>query len=146
MTMATATSFADVILDWERLLAAHEDNSGILGSAEPQRAALEGLLAEARELKARQDSFTAAKQQATDDLGVAVADGREVARRYRSAVKAVLGTRSQRLVQFGIEPLPERKPRRTPPPPPVEIAAPTPPAAKPEQPSAAAANEKTPQS
>lgn len=143
-----AASFADVILDWERLLAAHEDNSGILGSAETQRQALEEFLTSARGLKALQDSHTAAKQEATEDLKFVVHDGSEAARRYRSAVKGVLGTRSPRLVQFGIAPLPERNPRRTsqpepPPQPPVEIAATPPPAANPEEPAAAAASEKT---
>jgi DNA-directed RNA polymerase alpha subunit len=110
--MPAATSFADVIRDWERLLAAHTDNAEILTPAEAQRRVLEEFLAKARELKARQESLNAAKQQTTQEITALVKDGREAARRLRSAVKANLGTKNERLTQFKIAPLRERAPRK----------------------------------
>ncbi|HEY0514644.1 MAG TPA: hypothetical protein VGH73_22270 [Thermoanaerobaculia bacterium] len=121
--MATTNSFADVMQDWEKVLAACTDNAGALAAAEPQRAAVEAFLKEARDLKGQQESHRAAKQQTRQQLGKVIKDGREAVRRLRGAVKANLGTDNERLVQFniapseklrefGMKPFPARKPAR----------------------------------
>jgi hypothetical protein len=124
-TMATNNSFADVIRDWDNLLAACKDNGEILQAAEPQRAEMERLTNLVRDLKDRQESLTAARQEITQKLTQAVIDGREAARRLRGAVKANLGTKTERLVQFKVapnRPRGPRKPKAAPPvpPPPAE--------------------------
>jgi ATP-dependent Zn protease len=111
--MPAATSFADVIRDWERLMAAHTDNAEILAAAEAQRRALEEFLPKARELKARQESHDATKKQITQEIKALVKDGREAARRLRNAVKANMGTKNERLTQFNIAPIRERGARKT---------------------------------
>jgi chromosome segregation ATPase len=128
--MASKNAFADIIRDWDNLLAACKDNGETLQAAEPQRAEMEKLTNLVRDLKDRQESLTAARQEVTQKLTQAVLDGREAARRLRGAVKANLGTKTERLVQFKVAPNRPRGPRKPKTAPPV----PPPPA---EQPPAA---------
>ncbi len=118
--MATNNSFADLMLDWQKLLAACADNAAALTTAEPQRALVEKMLQEAQALKAQQNSRTASKQSTVQQLEGLLRDGREAARRLRSMVKALLGTDQESLVQFGIAPNRKRgkkkKPAESPPP------------------------------
>jgi hypothetical protein len=106
--MATNNSFADVMLEWKKILAACADNAASLTAAEPQRVVMERMLKEAEELKALQDSHQAAKQAIRQQLGQLVHDGREATRRLKGAVKANLGTKSELLVQFNIQPIRRR--------------------------------------
>jgi len=110
--MPQIKSFADLIRDWEKLLAACQENSAALASVEPQRLALETLLAQGRDVKNRQDALVAQKQQTTQELEALKEEGREAARRLRGAVRSILGTRSELLVQFNMAPLRKRGPRR----------------------------------
>lgn len=103
--MATAQSFADKIRSWEKALAGYGNNAEALASADPQRQALEQILAKARELKNQQESFIAAKQQLTKEINELMEDGEEAARRLRAAAKANLGTKNERLVQFDVTPI-----------------------------------------
>ncbi len=107
--MPKTSSFADVVLDWESLLIATEQHALDIPEAERHRAALTEHLVFTRQLKAAQDSAIASKQQATQDLQAAVVKGRELAIRVRGAVRAALGPKSERLVQFGITPIRKRR-------------------------------------
>jgi hypothetical protein len=107
--MKSIRSFADVVRDWEELLEAVNDNAEVLASAEPQRAAMEASLAALRAKRAHQASCAASRQQATQDLAALIDQGNENARRLRGVVKAVLGTKSERLVQFRVTPLRSRR-------------------------------------
>lgn len=130
--MATiATSYADVIKDAEALLVAVHENAAILPDAERSRVAFEENLGKIKEMKARQQSLTAARQEATQELGKLLKQNTELSIRLRGAVKANLGPTSERLVQFGIAPL-RKRPRKSknPTPPPGETpepGTPTPP-------------------
>jgi hypothetical protein len=110
--MATNNSFADVIRDWDNLLAACKDNSEALQLAEPQRAEMERVSNLVRDLKSRQESLSAERQEVTQILMQTLNDGREAARRLRGAVKANLGTKTERLVQFKVAPNRPRGPRK----------------------------------
>jgi len=126
--MATSNSFADVMLEWKKILAACAVNASALTTAESQRLVVERMLKEAEELKALQDSHQAAKQAIRQQLGLLVHDGREAARRLKGAVKANLGTNNELLIQFNIQPIRRRgrKAKRLPAPkPPAEAAAQT---------------------
>jgi hypothetical protein len=120
--MAT-DSFADVISQWQKLLAACADNAPVLTAAEPQRLEVEKMLKSVMDLKAVQDSHRAAKQETRQQLDQALADGREAARRLRGAVKANLGTATERLVQFNIKPIRAHGPRKPKAVPPLEVTA-----------------------
>ena len=115
--MPVASSYADVITDWEALLMAVLENAPNLPDVERTRAAFQEHVAKTKEVKARQDSHTAARQEATQELKQRLKDGREFAIRLRGVVKANIGPKSERLVQFGIAPIRKRtrKPAATPP-------------------------------
>lgn len=110
--MATIpTSFSDIIRDWELLLEATNDNESVQAGAQPQREALAAALAQVRAQKARQDSCTARRQEATQELREMITQGREMARRLRGVTKSILGTKSERLVQFRVSPIRPRSNR-----------------------------------
>jgi hypothetical protein len=104
-TKTKPKSLADVLHDWQELLAASADNAADLAAAEPQRQAVEEHLKTARELRARQESHRASRQQLTKEIKQLIADGQEAARRLRSGVKANIGTKTERLTQFKIAPI-----------------------------------------
>ncbi|HEV7516454.1 MAG TPA: hypothetical protein VGR07_09155 [Thermoanaerobaculia bacterium] len=107
-------ALADILRDWEALLGAVADHEGALAVVEPHRAALAESLERARQAKALQESHRASRQRETQVLKELRAEGRDRAIRLRGAVRAELGTRTERLVQFGIHPLGRRPLRRRP--------------------------------
>ena len=123
--MGTTNSFADLMLEWKKVLDACADNAAALTTAEPQRALVEKLLKEAQDLKAQQDSRTASKQATVQDLKALLHDGREAVRRLKAMVKATLGTNKEILVQFGIAPIRKRSKKKTAVKPPPETPPPT---------------------
>lgn len=135
--MATRNSFADVMLEWQKILAACADNAPTLTAAEPQRVMVEKMLKDAQDLKALQDSHQADKQAVRQQLSRTLKDGREAVRRLRGAVKANLGTYTEKLVQFSIKPIRPRGPRKA-----KEVPPPTPPGTTP--PPAAGGTSQTP--
>jgi len=111
--MPTISSYADIIRDWEQLLTAAKENAQSLPSIETHRFALETHLEATKVTKARQDSHTALRQQATQDLTAMVTVGRELAIRLRGAIRADVGPKSELLVLFGVAPIRPRT-RRAP--------------------------------
>jgi hypothetical protein len=87
---------------WERLLAAVRASEQILSVAEPLSIALEFHLQEVKEAKARQLQHRAGSHRATQELQERSAICQDVAIRLQSLVKSQLGTRDERLPQFGI--------------------------------------------
>lgn len=122
------TTFAAETRDWEGLLAAYMDNADLLVAAEPQKLALEAILSEAKTLKDVQQSHAAVRQESTQRLNELMERGREAARRLRGAVKANLGTKNERLVQFKVKPIRKRGSRKSTAPP-AETPPPAPPPA-----------------
>jgi len=97
-------SFADLLRLWDQLLEAASDNVGDLAAAEPLRAELARTVERARELKARQDSLAASRQEATQMLAETVNLGVDQARRLQQMARALLGPTNERLVQFRVAP------------------------------------------
>lgn len=126
--MPNTMVYTDVVADWEKLLAAVDEHESVLPDVRDERAALQQALLDARAEKARQASYTAARQLATQELEILLDRGREIAMRLRGAAKLKIGPRSELLVQFGVAPLrrrTRRNPEEIPPaPPPVESPAP----------------------
>ena len=119
--MPEIKSFADLIRDWQRVLQAFLDHTVALAPAESRRVALSDLLSRALDLKARQDSHTAIRQQITQELDQVLEEGREQARQIRGMAKAILGSRNERLVQFDVAPLRRRSRKAKPPEPPPAV-------------------------
>lgn len=125
---AVASSHADVVDDWEGLLTAARNQVEKLPDVGRHISALELVLGQTKAMKAQQDSFTAARQEATQELKKLVAEGRDLAIRLRGAVKAEIGPRSERLVQFNMKPIRKRS-RKTKAEEPPEVTTPTAPSA-----------------
>jgi hypothetical protein len=101
-----------MIRDWEALLTAVLEHASNLPDVERSRIAFQEHLAKTKEMKARQDSLTAGRQEETQQLNKMLTDGGELAIRLRALVKASLGPKNERLVQFGIAPI-RKRPRKS---------------------------------
>ena len=123
--MATNTSYADLITDMESLVAACTENEPLLPGIAPSLEQLTGALEDLKTVKALQEQMEGARQEATQQLKQLAENGREVVRRVRGFVKSRLGTKSERLPQFGIAPIRQRR-ARVPAPKPPELAIPQP--------------------
>src|SRR6185436_3998293 len=105
-------SRADIVLEWEKLLAACRANPEALANVEAVIQELDTLLAEIRTLGVLQDAQTAAVQQTAKDIDVRVKRGTLLAGRLRSAAKGFYGDRTEKVIEFGMRPF--RKPVRSP--------------------------------
>jgi hypothetical protein len=109
----------DIFREFEGLLNACEVHAGLLPNVDPLRNSLRDILAQARQVKARQEEYEGRRQAATQELGELIARGREVSRRLRGFAKSQLGTKNELLVAFKAAPLRRRsrtaqKPAETP--------------------------------
>lgn len=115
------TSFADLMTNWDRLLAKVADNINDLQHLEAYRAQLAVEWEGARAAHLRQSEMQVHMQQATRDLEEFLGRCNDLAVRIRSGVKTTYGNRSEKLIEFGLRPIRSRK-ASPPPPPPVEVA------------------------
>jgi hypothetical protein len=121
-TMANKpSSYADLIRGQEKLLAAVKEHAPNLPSVEIHHTALQQLVDQLKDAKARQDSLRASGQAATQGLTDLVNQAKLAAIRLRSVVRADMGPKSEQLVQFDVAPLRKRgrraaKPPAVPPP------------------------------
>jgi hypothetical protein len=127
--MSTKTRYSDHTMEWEELIAALAANLADLPLLEPTRAVLEHLLQEVQRLTREQLANQARKQQASKDLKALISNGRKVATMAKAVIKQRYGHSSEKLVEFGIQPLRPRSRRAVPDEP--EPAAPSEPASNP---------------
>jgi hypothetical protein len=111
--MANPNSFADLLLDWEGLLAALPEDAELQATLDAERQALEKDLAEARALKVRQEAQAAGRQELTQQIKAVVAHGKALAITIRAVAKGKLGYRNERLVRYKVAPVRKRS-RKTP--------------------------------
>lgn len=107
--MPQTSSFADFIIDWERLLAAFANNEGNLPDFSLQVASLESILQEAKTVSTRQDASRSLLAADSKRRREVVFEGRAAASRLRSALKGHLGGHNEKLVEFGIRPVRQRR-------------------------------------
>lgn len=105
-------SRGDIVLQWEKLVAALKANPQVLVAVEPLLQEFEALLAEIRVLVVQQTAQTAVVQQTSKDIEERVKRGTVVATRMRNAARAVFGTRTEKVIEFGVRPF--RRPVRSP--------------------------------
>ncbi len=110
--MPRPNSQADVMADWEELLDAVQKNPDLQPSVETERQSLAQSLTDVQTLKNRQNELRGLRQEVTQQLGVAIEQGRDTALKVRSVVKGKVGPKSERLVHFNISPI--RKHKRKP--------------------------------
>lgn len=107
--MSDDKSFADKTDDWQGLLDSCEANPDLLPNSEPFRMPLAEALSRARVLKSQRDQLEGTRQATTQQLHLVLTEGSEAARRLRRFVAAHLGTKSEHLPQFGVQPIRRRR-------------------------------------
>src|SRR5262245_40094885 len=105
-------SRADFIIDEKKLAAAYVANAADLPGIDPLHQELATLFPELEALGILQDAQTAAVQQTTLEIEERVARGKLLVTRLRNGVRAFYGTRTEKVIEFGIRPF--RKPVRPP--------------------------------
>ena len=131
--MGIKQSYAESSKEWEGLLRALVANLAQLPQLEGARVKLEGLLAGFRDLAAQQAVHQAAKQETSRQIQALVRDGRKTATMIRAVLKEHFGHDSEKLVEFGLQPLRARVRKATAKPPaeePAPVPAPDPQPAK----------------
>ena len=103
--MSESNSYAETVITWEKELAAAERNSTDLPQAEIPREKLQGVLTAIRGVAAEQATLTANKQEATQRIYTLLAQGRKVSTLLRTIVREHYGNRSEKLAEFGMQPL-----------------------------------------
>ncbi len=109
--MPTINTQAETIVDAEGLLTAVAVNSALLPNIEEHRAPLEVVLIRIKSLRATQKTLTADKQKVTQDLKESYREARDLTIQLRSVVRAKIGVRSEKLVEFKVPPL-RKRPRK----------------------------------
>jgi hypothetical protein len=103
------SSLADFVTDWETLLKNVSDAAAELPNLDVYKAALEPLLASAKDGLALSQAHRGLKQQQTKDLRELIGNGKDAAANLRSAIKAHFGPKSEMLLRFGMKPIRKRK-------------------------------------
>ena len=115
--MSESKSYAETVNGWEEQLTAVAQNIADMPQSEIPRGKLRGVLNEIREVSVEQAALTAAKQEASKRLAELLASGRKISTLLRTLVREHYGNRSEKLVEFDLQPL-RGRPRNpeTPPP------------------------------
>jgi seryl-tRNA synthetase len=106
--MPSARAQDSIIRDIEGLIEADDRNPETQQEVAKERQGLVSSVSEIKTLKGRQQELTAQRQEVTQQLGSAFQRGKDAAISYRSAVRAKIGPRNERLVQYKIAPLRKR--------------------------------------
>jgi hypothetical protein len=112
---APKSRYADHIKEWEELSASLLPSATEAPQVEIQRAALQKMLEQARDLTTQQSMFQAQKQEVSSQLGTLMKEGKRLASVLKATVKQHYGIRNEKLIQFGIQPFRGRKVKATPP-------------------------------
>jgi hypothetical protein len=110
--MARDPQYGVTLNGWHGLGKAMEANKEDFQELETQRQQLLSMHDEVREAAKEQATFAAAKQDATKRVQDLLGKGRKLATFLRTAVRQRYGNRSEKLVEFGLQPLRTRS-RRT---------------------------------
>ena len=106
--MASKTAYAKLIREGESLQGSCLENKPMLEGVDPLLDNLTGSLDTFKTLKTRQEQMEGSRQETTQLLQKAAEEVREAIRRLRGFVKARIGTKSERLPQFGVAPIRSR--------------------------------------
>lgn len=106
--MARDPQYGVTINGWERLATSMETNAQDIPHLEAQRQELADTLVQVREVSTRQAALTAAKQEATKELQTLLAEGRKLATFLRAGIRQRYGNRSEKLVEFNLQPFRSR--------------------------------------
>ncbi|HYX24741.1 MAG TPA: hypothetical protein VFC23_11355 [Thermoanaerobaculia bacterium] len=129
--MNNETTYSGVLGELTRFTGAVTANAADLPHLDGPRGRLEKILSEAQQVAQQQAALTASKQESSKRLKALVVEGQRLASGLRKFLKEHYGTRSEKLAEFGLQPLRSRAPKATPatqePPPPAPTPSTTPP-------------------
>lgn len=100
--------FASTTDGWEQLVKSLEANASDFPQLAEERAQLQALLDQARQVAAQQAALTASKQLMTKQIQDLLVEGQKVATFMRAGVRHRYGNRSEKLVEFGMQPFRSR--------------------------------------
>jgi hypothetical protein len=106
--MPTNTAYAKLIREGESLQGSCAENKPALEGIDPLTEKLSTSLDSLKILKTLQEQMEGSRQETTQLLQEAAEQVREAIRRVRGFVKAKIGTKSERLPQFGVAPIRSR--------------------------------------
>jgi hypothetical protein len=110
---------------WKNLSTSLATNAKDLPHLEGHRVELADNLAKSEDLTRQQAALTAGKQEISKQLEVLMTEGQKLATFLRVGVKQHYGNRSEKLVEFGLQPLRTRRQKADTPPPAVTPTTPT---------------------
>lgn len=99
---------SEIIVDAEKLLAAVTNNPDLLSNIEEYRAPLELALTDIKSLLFLQQKLRGDRQKATQDLQEALRRTKDLTIQLRGVIRAKVGIRSEKLVEFRVAPLRKR--------------------------------------
>lgn len=105
-------ALADTLSDWDLLLAAARKHLENKPDLKEVLEALQERLDRANKLESERQSLKARRQRATQDLRQVREEGKDLAIRVRSILKALLGSEDAGLTQFKIRPRRPYGPRK----------------------------------
>ena len=117
-------SYADVVAGWKDLRGGLTVNVTEVPHLELHSQQLRGFITGVEDLNDQQAVHTAAKQQVTRQIEELIDLGQKLATFLRAGVRQHYGNRSEKLVEFGLQPFRGKKRPPEPIPPPVEQAPP----------------------
>lgn len=120
----TKTTYAEIIAGWRDLTAGLTANGADLTHLNTHRQLLLSLMEQSTELAAQQAVHAAAKQDVSRQIQDVLDQGQKLATYLRTGVKQHYGNRSEKLVEFGLQPFRGRRLPVSPPTPPVEVTLP----------------------
>ncbi len=116
--MSKETTYAGMLGSWQRWFAALLANGADLSHLVVPREQLGTLATRGQELIQTQSQLTAAKQDASQELGVVMVEGQRLVTVLKFAVKQHYGIDSEKLAEFGVQPFRGRSRRKAAEPPP----------------------------
>jgi hypothetical protein len=103
--MSESNSYAVTVTGWEQQLTAIERNFDELPETEIPRERLQGIVTQIRGYAAEQAALTASKQEASKRIQFLLVQGRKLSTVLRTIVREHYGNRSEKLAEFGMQPL-----------------------------------------
>lgn len=101
-------NFANTVLDLEHLRESIVKHLSQMPSVERFLAPLDTALTKIKALSTLRATLTADKQKATQDLNATVVEAQNLAIDVRAVIRGEVGSRSEKLVEFGVAPLRRR--------------------------------------
>lgn len=98
------TSFADYVVQWEKLLKSLEANQTDLPFLADLRSQLARVVDGLKAATVLQDMYRSQSQQTTRDMEGFLEEGRDFATRLRNGVRAQYGLRGEKLLEFDLQP------------------------------------------